>query len=191
MVVINMVILTIFGLYIYRNRQQSEYSSGNGIAELFYQFSLEDMELAPGIILSPLSGENITLDSLVGADDIRTVLWINARSCPPCTENALTTFQELTMKNGFNNRTILASFYMPRDLSLMIREKGIDIPVFVPEEIPEELFEVYNKISQPLVFVLDSDFSIKSAFIPVKGERKRSDAYFQAIAGRYFKPGHN
>jgi len=188
---LNLVILILVGLYIYRNRLQVQSSSKISIAELFFQYSLEDMKLSPGIILSPLSGERITLDSLVGAEDTFFVLWINARSCPPCTEEALTTFQAFTIKNGLNKRIILASFYNPRDLFIMLKEKGIDTPVFVPEAMPKAIFEVYNNISQPLIFVLDSDFCIKSAFIPIKGERIRSDAYFQAIAGRYFKSGHN
>jgi hypothetical protein len=37
-----------------------------------------------------------------------------------------------------------------------------------------------------VMLILDEDYEIKSAFIPVVGDRKLTMTYFQAISVRYF-----
>ncbi len=187
---LNLFLITVFGLYLYRIRMQAQYSSQPSYRDLFFHYSLEDLKLSQDIVLSPLSGESLTMETLVADEYTYAVLWINARSCQSCTDEALTAFTELTTKNGINNRIILASFYMPRELSLILKERKIDIPVYVPEAIPINVFEALNKISNPVIFILDSHFIIKSAFIPLKDDRQRSIVYFQVIADRYFNSGH-
>lgn len=152
----------------------------------YFQYLLDGTSFEKNQSFHDVAGNEIDMDSMFKNDNQLFVLWISAKDCRSCTDIALSKIHE-NLKQSEDLRIVLfANYYIPRELSIMIRDYDIRYPVIIPSVNGSEVFKLFDEISNPMIFVFDKDYRVTAPHYIDKSPGNRLQVYLYAIRKKYF-----
>ena len=189
-IILSLVLINI-GLVIFIILASSRYYGKARIDKIsdnaeYFQYLLDGSSFSVDQSFHDVAGNDIKMDSLFKNDNQLIVLWISAKDCSSCTDLALRRIHENLRQSEDLRIVLFANYYIPRELSIMIGDYNIRYPVIIPSANGSEIFNLFNEISNPMIFVFDKDYRITVPHYIDKGSADRLKIYLYAIKMKYF-----
>lgn len=187
MLLVNLLLLLVFIFYSVSNRRRPETLSANETAD-YYQYLIDGLIFPDSHAFKDVRGVVFDMDSLFFLRKEALVLWINSRNCSSCTDEGLKRFLSESNPDHSMRQLIIAGNYMPRDLSILARDYGINFPVLIPTGSESKIFRDLGDVPGPLIFILEKtngDLRISHVHYIEKVNYNRSRIYFYTIRKKF------
>ncbi len=148
---------------------------------IFMHYTYNDCQLADFVVLD-INNNKKKFSDLLG-DDYKLLFKYSHCNCSSCVDAELENVIKASKLIGGDRVLIIAEYSNLRELTVYLKERQVNIPVYLIDEGGPDLLQKEN---MPFVGVIKNTLELKQLFIPIKEISDYSGKYYDIIFSRYF-----